>query len=160
MRRLVTLLAVTLLVVGCDQPATPTTPTAPATPTAPTVQPTPATLQSRAVIAVRNPVAIPYSSSGDHDFFFTLVETGGMSGATIQSLVTSIPGSKSTADIGCWVRPMRIQPSSILELTPAVLGYCSPTLNPSGLESVSLRVNYFDDAGRLGATETTIPIPR
>jgi hypothetical protein len=140
MRPVLPILAVTLF-VGCAQPTTPSA------------------LHSSAVIEVRNPVAMPYPS-GDHDFFFTLAETGGISGATIQSLVTSIPGNTSTSDIGCWVRPMRVQPGSMLELTPTVLGYCSPTLNPAGLESVSLRVNYIDDDGRAGATHTTIPITR
>ena len=140
MRRVLPLLAVTIL-VSCAQPTTPSA------------------LHSSAVIEVRNPVAMPYPS-GDHDFFFTLAETSGISGATIQSLISSIPGDTSITDIQCWVRPMRVQPGSILELTPAVLGYCSPTLNPAGVESVSLRVNYIDDAGRAGATETTIPITR
>jgi hypothetical protein len=143
MRSVLFPLALTL-VVGCDQPASPSK-------------------TSNAVIEVRNPVDVPYPppGAGYHDFFFTLAETGGISGATIQSLTTAVSGDTSRADIGCWVRPMRVAAGSTLDLTPAVLGYCSPSLAvPTSESSVSLQVAYIDDAGRLGSIQTSIPISR
>src|SRR5581483_6148217 len=61
---------------------------------------------------------------------FTLAETGGKSGATIQTIV-SFDDGHTTDDTGpsCWVNPIRVAPHATLQAFDAdwdSLSYCAP----------------------------------
>jgi hypothetical protein len=80
---------------------------------------------------------------------FTLSEAGGLSGATLESIVFAESGGGiDTVAAWCWGdAPPRIAPSSSFDAH--ALGYCQPTvLTRSPGDSATLAVAYRHDDGR------------
>jgi hypothetical protein len=90
---------------------------------------------------------------------FTLTETGGTSGATIQQIWSTVAGGESFETAAeCWRTPIRVAPGSTTDAFDAGwndLSYCAPFAVGRVPATVLIRVSYTDDAGRWGSVETS-----
>jgi hypothetical protein len=97
---------------------------------------------------------------------FLLSETGGQSGATIQSIETTVLDEKSDTGQSCWREILRVPPAGTLDTfdTDAgdkMLSYCSPDAGSRTEASrVFLTLTFTDDDGRSSTVETSTSVTR
>ena len=151
-----------ILVGGCTSPTTPLSPTT-AIPS--TVPPAPRSGPSAAVLVATVFTVHPNSPNAPaqrgprftYQATLRLKEVGGVSGATVTSLILFYAGTLG-GDHACFSQVTRIAPSGTWDMNS--LSYCEPGPPSSNteLESVSFEVSYVDDLGRAGKLvgETTV----
>lgn len=92
---------------------------------------------------------------------FSLVETGGRSGATLGSIrFSDAAGETDIVDSWCWGDvPIRIAPNGSLDAS--ALDYCQPTiLTKAPGASATLTVLYCGDSGQQATAVASAPIVR
>ena len=90
---------------------------------------------------------------------FSLVETGGRSGATLESIrFSDAAGETDDVDSWCWGDvPIRIAPNGSLDAS--ALDYCQPTiLTKAPGASATLTVGYHGDNGQRSTVVASAPI--
>ena len=90
---------------------------------------------------------------------FSLVETGGRSGATLESIrFSDAAGETDDVDSWCWGDlPIRIAPNASLDAS--ALDYCQPTiLTKAPGASATLTVGYRGDNGQRSTVVASAPI--
>jgi hypothetical protein len=176
MRSLLAVLSVALLAgvsSSCGGRTSPSMPSsvAPSVIPAPAPTPTPASAPappSNATLAISGYHITIWTDEHGLLYFnqkFTLMETGGKSGATIQKIASSVDG-RVTDDTGplCWVQPIRVVPRGILDTFDAgwdSLTYCAPFSTGRTLPArVGVVVNFTDDDGHESFVEATTTVSR
>jgi hypothetical protein len=95
---------------------------------------------------------------------FTLTETQGTGGATIQDIWSSVAGGESFGTgPQCWRTPIRVAPGSTTGAFDAGwddLAYCAPFAVGRVPATVTINVSFTDDDGRYGFVETTAIVTR
>ena len=90
---------------------------------------------------------------------FSLVETGGRSGATLESIrFSDAAGETDDVDNWCWGDvPIRIAPNGSLDAS--ALDYCQPTIRTKAAgASATLAVSYRGDNGQRATAVASAPI--
>lgn len=128
-----------------------------------------ATGPSKAILAISG-LSITVGTNADQPgtFYlnekFTLTETGGTSGATIQEIWSSVAGGESNGTgPGCWRTAIRVAPGSTTDAFDAGwddLLYCATFAVGSVPATVSISVGFVDDDGRYGSVETSTVVTR
>ena len=96
---------------------------------------------------------------------FTLLETGGKSGATIQKITSSVDG-QVTDDTGpsCWRQPIRVAAGAILDTFDTgwdSLSYCAPFATGRTVPArLGVAVSFTDDDGHQGTVQATTSVSR
>jgi hypothetical protein len=96
---------------------------------------------------------------------FTLAETGGKSGATIQKITSSVDGQVTDdTSPSCWVQPIRVAPGATLDTFDAgwdSLAYCAPFATGRTVPArVAVVVSFTDDDGHEGTVQATTTVSR
>lgn len=99
------------------------------------------------------------------DSSFTLTETGGRSGATIQNIQSTVDnGNSDNTGVGCWRERIRVEPGGSLATFDAgwdSLGDRAPSAGSSTPSSrVKVAVTYTDDDGRTGTIDAVALVTR
>ena len=153
---------------ACARSASPSMPSVVApspVPPAPAPPPAPA---SNAILAISGYTVTVWPDAYGLLYFnekFTLVETGGKSGATIQKITSSVDG-RVTDDTGpgCWVQPIHVAPGGTLDAFDAgwdSLSYCAPWGTGRTLPArVGVVVTYTDDDGHEGTVQATTTVSK
>ena len=152
---------------GCGQELPPVAPSP--TPSRPTGFPDPVPVPpipgaSRAVVSISDLriTAVPTANNGSYKFGylvrFALVETSGLSGATIQGVETDVEGGDRFNTGGsCWRETFRVAPGGTLTaFSGESLGYCAPdAASPAPASRFTVVVTFTDDEGHSGMTSVT-----
>jgi len=153
------IIAMLLLAAACGG-ETSNLPTRPTVTPSTSPSPTPPPSQSApAAHLVISDFAIVVMAGHSAEARFTLTETGGVSGATIQRVTVFTPQESDIADVGsCWPATIRVEAGGTLDLFNArweSLSYCAPYFDGTVSDSVSLTVTFVDDRGVTGTTTAT-----
>jgi hypothetical protein len=157
--------SITCLSSGC---AGGVSPSAPSNVTPPAPVPAPGPVSTNAVLEVSGfRVTVLPDPPGGFYFQerFTLTETGGRSGATIQDIESSVNGTVTdSTGPSCWVEPIRVAPGSTLDAFDAgwdSLLYCAPfSYGRTVTAGVAIVVNYIDDEGNRGRVSAARTVSR
>ena len=129
-----------------------------------------ATGPSKAILAISGlSITVGLNADQPGTFYlnekFTLTETGGTSGATIQDIWSSVAGGESNGTgPQCWRTPIRVAPGSTTDAFDAgwdgLVWYCAPFAFGRVPSTVTISVSFVDDDGRYGSVETTTIVTR
>ncbi len=154
----------TLLTVGAgcsDSPPAPTPIVLTPVPPPSVIPPPPPTVSSAlASVVLENAKVIVHKTEGGfgYDVRFQVRETGGKSGGTVQNVFVQNPdGGGDNTGPGCWVTPLRVPPSGILDTFytdegSRWLSYCAPASGGnSAMPVLRITVTFTDDQGGVGS---------
>ena len=143
-------------------PVAPTVASAPP-PIAPVAERSPAVLE---ITNVTIEELTPRPGQRDYVYFvkFSLTESTGKSGATIQRIWSSAGQGSEETGAECWREQIRVAPGRTLDVFDKgwdALAYCAPVaVSTIQASSVLISVAFTDDEGRYGFAGTDAPVAR
>jgi hypothetical protein len=143
---------------GCG--TAPTTPSVVVSLPAPT-PPSKPVGQARVVLSNFTITVLPTYSA---EVRFLVMETSGLSGATIQAVTVSSSRESDRTDASCWRQPIRLEAGSTLNVFDAgskSLSYCAPYFDGAVSDSdptLSVTVAFVDDSGVSDSVSAVGPV--
>lgn len=153
------LTAVLSTLVGCSSASTPSSPIVPSVPAPQPRPPQPATAARLALSKFTITVVPGYTAA----VRFVLTETGGLTGATIETVTTSSPQEADITGASCWKQPIHVNANSTLDVFDtgwSSLSYCAPDFGGPVAASDStlmVKIDFVDDSGARGSVMAVAP---